>query len=203
MTPKDFVEKYYQDALTVQNETGIPAIAIMAQAALESGWGAKAIGNNLFGIKYRKGDPGYRKFLTTEHSKDRSAYNGQDVKSVNFNKRLGVYVFKVWQYFTEYPSAEAAFKAHTRLLLTDRYIGALKWKHSPIRYLIAIWRAGYATDKEYDVKMEKMVDSVEKRLPKLREVIKAMTKIKGIEAKMPGSKLNTDLEVDKLKAKIL
>ncbi len=30
---------------------GVPAVAVLAQSALETGWGASAPGNNLFGIK--------------------------------------------------------------------------------------------------------------------------------------------------------
>jgi len=67
MTPKEFIKKFYPFAKEVEQETEIPALAIMAQAALESGWGKSAIGNNLFGIKYRKGDPGYREVVTTEY----------------------------------------------------------------------------------------------------------------------------------------
>ncbi len=163
MTPEKFVEKYYPFAAEVESETQIPAIAILAQAALESGWGAKAIGNNIFGIKYRKGDPGWRKVLTTEHSKDRNAFNGQEVKSVT--KQGDIYIFKVYQYFADYPSPKEAFDAHARLLLTDRYREALRWHYSPKRFLIAVWRAGYATDIHYGWKICAMVDSVVKRLP--------------------------------------
>lgn len=165
MKPKEFVTKYYPSALAVERETGIPAVAILAQAALESGWGVKAIGNNIFGIKYRKGDPGFRKVLTTEHSKDRNAFRCQDIKSVTLDRERDVYIFKIYQYFADYPSLEAGFMAHARLLLSDRYNHALRWKHSPKRFLIAIWRSGYATDVNYGRKICAMVDSVNKRLP--------------------------------------
>ena len=165
MEPREFVEKFYLYALQVQGKTDIPAVAIMAQATLESGWGKNAIGNNVFGIKYRKGDPAYRKVLTTEHSKDRNAFRGQDVKSVTLDRERGVFVFKVYQYFADYDNPAQAFESHARLLLNDRYKHALRWKHSPKRYLIAVWRAGYATDIHYGWKICSMVDSVVKRLP--------------------------------------
>jgi flagellar protein FlgJ len=37
---------------------GVPAIAVLAQSALETGWGAAAPGHNLFGIKAADGEPG-------------------------------------------------------------------------------------------------------------------------------------------------
>lgn len=165
MKPKEFLEKYYPSAVSVENETGIPAIAIVAQAAHESGWGSASIGNNIFGIKFRKGDPGYKKVLTTEYDKDRNAYNGQEVVSVVWDEEKRLFKFKVYQYFADYPSVKSAFDYHARLLLSDRYRHALRWKHSPKRYLIAVWRAGYATDTEYGKKICGVVDSVVKRLP--------------------------------------
>ena len=56
MKPTEFINKYMPFAKIPQTETGIPAIAIIAQSALESGWGKKAIGNNLFGIKWTIND---------------------------------------------------------------------------------------------------------------------------------------------------
>ena len=165
MKPNEFVEKYLSAAQSVERETGIPAVAILAQAALESGWGGSVIGNNFFGIKFKKGDPGFRRFLTTEYSDDRFKFRGQDVKEVRLDRTTGKYVFKIYQYFAEYPTPEAGFKAHTRLLLSDRYKHALRWKHSPKRFLIAVWRAGYATDPNYGKKICQMVDSVVRRLP--------------------------------------
>jgi flagellar protein FlgJ len=37
---------------------GVPAVAVLAQTALETGWGAAAPGNNLFGVKAAYGQPG-------------------------------------------------------------------------------------------------------------------------------------------------
>lgn len=172
MTPEKFTHDYYPFALEVEKETGVPAVAIIAQAAHESGWGAASIGNNIFGIKYRKGDPGWREILTTEYSDDRDAYNGQKVKSVEFDAKLNKYRFKVYQYFADYPSPKEAFNAHARLLLNDRYKGALKHKDDPKAYLTAIWQAGYATDPNYGEKISKVVDSVIKRLPEREETFR-------------------------------
>ncbi len=164
MTPKEFVQRFYPFALEVQNETSIPAIAILAQSALESGWGKKAIGNNLFGIKFKKGDWGSQTVLTTEYSKDSHAFDGKNVVSKIYLEDKKLYQFKVWQYFADYETPKDGFLAHAKLLLTDRYRKALEFKDNPKLYLKAIWEAGYATDPNYAQKMSDMVDSIIKRL---------------------------------------
>lgn len=166
MTPNEFVKRYLPFAREVEEETEIPAIAILAQAAHETGWGKAAIGNNLFGIKFRKGDPGYKEILTTEYSSRPDMFKGQNVKSVVYDKKTNKYKYKVLQYFADYPTPKEAFLAHSKLLLNDRYKGALRWKNNPKRYMIAVWRAGYATDPNYGRKICAVIDSVVKRLPR-------------------------------------
>jgi len=51
MPPSAFIALLLPAAQRVHREHGIPASITIAQAALESGWGARAPGNNLFGIK--------------------------------------------------------------------------------------------------------------------------------------------------------
>ena len=181
MTPNEFVKRYLPFAREVEEETEIPAVAILAQAVHESGWGRSAIGNNLFGIKYRKGDPCYKEILTTEYSSRPDMFKGQNVKSVVYDKKTNKYIYKLYQYFADYPTPKDGFMAHARLLLNNRYRPALRYKHSPKRYLIAVWRAGYATDPNYGRKICEVIDSVVKRLP--REPIE-MKPIEPKEAKL-------------------
>lgn len=51
MKPSCFIEKIAPGAVSTMKSSGIPASLTIAQAALESGWGEHAPGNNLFGIK--------------------------------------------------------------------------------------------------------------------------------------------------------
>ena len=71
MIPKDFVATYLPFAKIAEQNTGISAIAIMAQAALESGWGKAVIGNSFFGVKSLPGTLAADKQLitTTEYSR--------------------------------------------------------------------------------------------------------------------------------------
>lgn len=51
MAPAEFIEQLLPAALACQRASGIPASFTLAQAALESSWGARAPGFNLFGVK--------------------------------------------------------------------------------------------------------------------------------------------------------
>lgn len=164
MTPNEFVKRYYPFAKQVEDETTIPAIAILAQAALESAWGNKAIGNNIFGIKFKKGDYGYKKVLTTEYSDKPDLFKGEDLVSVIYDFERGKYKYKVYQYFADYKTPYDAFLAHSKLLLSERYISALKYKEVPELYIAEVAKCGYASDPNYSKKMAQMVSSIKKRL---------------------------------------
>lgn len=169
-----FLKEIYTYSKNIEDKTGIPHIAILAQAALESGWGKKRINNNLFGIKYKEGDFGFNNVLTTEYSKDKNKFKDY-VKREQIGDK---YKFLVYQKFADYKSVEDCLLEHSKLLLTDRYKESLRWKHSPKRYLISVWRSGYATDINYGykilgatkdgVKYYSIVDSVVSRLKKLK-----------------------------------
>jgi len=51
MPPLAFINLLLPAAQRIHRDAGIPASFTLAQAALESGWGSRAPGNNLFGIK--------------------------------------------------------------------------------------------------------------------------------------------------------
>ncbi|MGL4596344.1 MAG: glucosaminidase domain-containing protein, partial [Bacteroidia bacterium] len=72
MKPADFVKAFFPFAKKTEEKTGISAIAILAQAALESGWGEKAPGNMFFGVKDTDGLNGNEQLLTTTEYSRRS-----------------------------------------------------------------------------------------------------------------------------------
>lgn len=167
MTPKEFVNTYKESAFMVEKQTGIPAIAILAQAALESGWGKKAIGNNLFGIKYNpKVNSKFQEVLTPEFFENRKDFEnkGWNIASVEYH--LSIHKFRVMLYakFADYETIEEGFLAHAKLLQTERYKPAMQYAHDPKEFLKKVWECGYATDPYYGKKMSDMVDSITKRL---------------------------------------
>lgn len=164
MKPEQFIEKYLPFALEVEKETGITAISILAQSALESGWGEKAIGNNLFGIKFKKGDKAFKKVITTEFSDSPNDFKGSDILSLVYDKEINKYRYKIYAYFADYESPKEGFLKHAELLLSERYSIAKKWINDPYKFLVAIWLCGYATAPDYPEKMRQMVNSIERRL---------------------------------------
>jgi flagellum-specific peptidoglycan hydrolase FlgJ len=169
MTANEFVKIYSPYAFEVEKEKGVPAIAILAQAALESGWGNKAIGNNFFGIKYNpEVNDKFQRVLTTEYFADRKDFENKGYEIENVEYHLGINKFKVLIYakFADYDTPKEAFLAHANLLLSKRYVHALSKKENAKEYLKLIAESGYATDPNYAKKMSDMVDSIIKRLQK-------------------------------------
>lgn len=54
---KSFAKTVWPQIQSAAQQLGVPAVAVLAQAALETGWGGAAPGNNLFGVKAADGQP--------------------------------------------------------------------------------------------------------------------------------------------------
>lgn len=52
-----YAQQLWPQITAAAQKLGVPPVAILAQSALETGWGAAAGGNNLFGIKAAPGQP--------------------------------------------------------------------------------------------------------------------------------------------------
>ncbi len=146
MTPKEFKGKYYPDIEAVSKETGLNPLFVAAQAALETGWGKAAIGNNLFGITAGKDWHGAVQLkTTTEYFKDdKQAGRFPSVQSIT---RLpdGRYKYIVTRYFRDYPSVRECLKDHFAVLSLPRYRAAWEWAGDVYRFALEIARAGYCT----------------------------------------------------------
>jgi len=134
MPPSAFIGMLAQAAQDCQRKTGIPASITLAQAALESSWGARAIGNNLFGIKADKSWTGPTvTFQTTEH------LGGKDVKLADR--------------FRAYDSWLACMLDRAQFLLKQpRYAKCFK-QTDGAGWARELQAAGYATDPEYANKL--------------------------------------------------
>jgi len=55
---KTFARTIWPQVTAAAQVLGVPAVAVLAQSALETGWGTSAQGNNLFGIKAAYGQAG-------------------------------------------------------------------------------------------------------------------------------------------------
>ncbi|MES2779875.1 MAG: glucosaminidase domain-containing protein [Bacteroidota bacterium] len=165
MTQKEFVNKYLPFAKETEKKTGISAIAILAQGALESGWGSVAPGNMIFGIKDTDGVNGNEQLLTTtEYSRSATAKfpRIQKVTPVLKNGQKW-FNYMIKDYFRKYDTPEGSFTDHAKFFLTNsRYAEALKVKADPYKFIDAIAKAGYATAPDYATILKGIAKTIEK-----------------------------------------
>ncbi len=162
MTPNEFVKKFYPFANEAEVTTGISAVAILAQAALESAWGSVAPGNMFFGVK-SSNPKEKRQLLTTTEYSTRPDLKFPEVISVT--KVGSRYKYKVKDWFRAYDSPAESFIHHGKFLLANpRYSAALKVKHDPVLFVQGLAKAGYATDPNYGATLTKIVEMIRKQM---------------------------------------
>lgn len=140
-TGADFVSRLAPAAQAAAERTGLPAKLIIAQAALETGWGKQGIrtadgrdSHNLFGIKAGAG------------------WRGETTEVVTHEYRNGERL-RITDRFRVYDSLEAALTDHGRLLTQhERYAGVLA-ATDEAEAARALQAGGYATDPAYADKL--------------------------------------------------
>ena len=149
-----FVERLLPAASAAERSTGIPAHFMVAQAALETGWGKseprRADGSpsfNIFGIKAG------------------ANWRGPSVDATTTEVVAGVAQSRV-ERFRAYASYEEAFRDYSNLLVgTPRYAGVLG-AHEASGFARGLQAAGYATDPLYAAKLERIIGG-----PALRQAL--------------------------------
>ena len=147
-TPTDFVHQLSEPAREASRRTGMPAPLILAQAALETGWGRREIptadgGNshNLFGIK-----AGAHWHGPTTEVVTHEYINGQRTRVVDR--------------FRVYDSYADAFEDHGRLISDNpRYAPVLEAADAK-QAARALQSGGYATDPAYADKLVALMDQI-------------------------------------------
>jgi len=141
-TPQEFVEALLPHAEKAAQELGIPARVLVAQAALETGWGKHQIRHadgspsfNLFGIKADKSWDGER-VRTMTHEYENGRMEQQSAK------------------FRAYDSIAESFEDYVQFLKSNpRYEQALSHQGSAQQFTTGLQKAGYATDPSYAEKI--------------------------------------------------
>lgn len=144
---REFVQRLWDPAVAAEKSTGVPALFIIGQAALETGWGKHEIkdgsgGNsfNLFGIKAGASWKGATVSATT------TEYTGQGK-------------VKVVEKFRSYGSYTEAFQDWAKLMSNSpRYGQVLKTGGSINEFANGLQRAGYATDPAYASKLTRTIE---------------------------------------------
>lgn len=146
-SPDDFVQALLPAAQQLEAETGISARLMIAQAALETGWGKHlpkdAQGQssfNLFGIKAD------------------ARWQGPQVSITTTEYRDGVAV-KEQANFRAYGSLQESLRDYVDFLQAQpRYREALSQADNPHAFANALQQAGYATDPAYGRKIQRLVE---------------------------------------------
>ena len=145
--PAQFIRKLWPVARRVAGKLGVDPEVILAQAALESGWGRRTVPGsegssfNLFGIKAD------------------GRWRGERVTVSTLEYRDGVAVRETAA-FRSYASPAESLEDYVEFIRGNpRYRGALEKVADPSAYLRELQRAGYATDPRYAEKIEGILAS--------------------------------------------
>ena len=137
-SPEHFVRDLWPHAQKAAARLGVSTELLVAQSALETGWGRHTmrrqdggVAYNLFGIKAG------------------SDWAGASITRSTLEFRNGA-MQREQARFRAYDSLSEAFDDYARFLETrNRYHGALQHGGSDERYIRGLQRAGYATDPNY------------------------------------------------------
>jgi peptidoglycan hydrolase FlgJ len=144
----DFVSQVLPTIQQAAQALGVSPLGLLAQAALETGWGSRMARNadgtpslNLFGIKADEGWSGARAASNTLEFKD----------GVASAQRVA---------FRAYDSIKASVQDFATLLQNSpRYAGAIAAGGNTAAYVAAIGQSGYATDPDYSNKLNQILNS--------------------------------------------
>ena len=135
-----FVERILPHAERAAAALGVPVRAVIAHAALESGWGAHAPGDNFFGIKAHTSWSGSASQRATLE------FDGTALRPQH-------------ESFRNYSGVGAAFGDYVDFLRSNpRYSEALQSRDG-LAFLQRVAEAGYATDPDYAQKLERVFRS--------------------------------------------
>lgn len=145
-TPAQFVSVLWDQADKVAREKNLNTNGIIAQAALETGWGKHIIrhpdgtsSNNLFGIKADK------------------RWAGDKVTTQTLEFENGVMTQKTAT-FRSYQSLEESVEDFVAFLESNpRYRDVLQHGKDAQKYVNLLQQAGYATDPDYATKIENIM----------------------------------------------
>lgn len=134
---EDFVRSLWPEAQRAAADIGLDPRLLLAQAALETGWGQKIIhhpdgrsSHNLFNIKAA------------------ASWPGEEVQVSTLEYQEGIAV-KKRAAFRAYENYRQSFEDYLKLIKSPRYAEVLSSTEDPRRYLTALQQAGYATDPNY------------------------------------------------------
>jgi len=147
-SPVEFIQRLTPLAKRTAAAMGLQPLWLLAQAALESGWGRHIArfasgqsSHNLFGIKAQNWQGPAVSAATTEYQ------NGKAIKQT--------------AKFRAYPSFAHSFADYLNFLQNNpRYQAALQCADNPEQFINALQKAGYASDPNYAEKVKQIVSQI-------------------------------------------
>ena len=148
-SPQDFIDAVRPHAEKVAAEHGLNADVLVAQAALETGWGQRMIpgrhggsSNNLFNIKADQRWSGDKSHVATLE------FDGEVAK-------------KERAAFRSYQNVEQSLQDYVEFIKGHpRYQQALQVADDPKQYAQQLQQAGYATDPQYADKIQAVLNRI-------------------------------------------
>ena len=142
MNAQDFIKLIGRAAQASAKATGVPASFTVAEAALESGWGASQLatqGMNLFGVK---ADPSWYGEVLTLNTRE-------------FLHGTWVMVPARWRKYADW---QTCMDDHAAFLHQNRRYESCFLCATGDAFAKAVAQAGYATDPDYAAKLTSIID---------------------------------------------
>lgn len=147
-SPEGFVASVYPAAARVAEKLGVDPAVLVAQSALETGWGKHM-------IEGENGRPSYNLFGIKADSR----WEGESVSIWTSEYEDGLRQSREAD-FRAYGSFEESFEDYLDFIQNQgRYASALAVAGDPAQYPQALQEAGYATDPAYAEKIQRIYDS--------------------------------------------
>lgn len=146
-SPEEFVSHMLPIAESVAAESGLNPQVMVAQAALETGWGKHMIENSA-------GEPSFNLFGIKADSR----WQGESVNIATSEYREGVRMSERAE-FRSYQDFESSFRDYAHFLQNNpRYRDVLASADNPDVFADKLQAAGYATDPAYGEKIRRILD---------------------------------------------
>ena len=142
---RDFVGKLWPHAMAASRETGIPAHFMIAQAALETGWGKAE-------LRHQDGQPSYNLF----NIKAGRSWAGETVALDALEYSNGKAIREPSR-FRSYGSYAEAFRDYARLLKDNPRYAEVLGQQDASGFARSLQQAGYATDPMYADKLTRII----------------------------------------------
>lgn len=158
--PEDFVRDLWPHALEAERELGVDAEVLIAQSALETGWGKYIHSQD-------NGDSSYSLFGIKADQR----WSGQSVAVSTLEFKDGT-MQREQARFRAYDSVGDAFADYVDFIKSNpRYQQALEHGFNPDAYARELQQAGYATDPDYAHKIQRIRNSdlLQNRLSELKK----------------------------------